>query len=216
MKVNPVSRAILVSIVFFCLWSPLALGQIGEAQPSRQNQRQKQKPKPRQNAVQQQQRRPEQKRDFIVEEGERQARVINNFFAKVKQWSPFIISIFVLLVIGRISLGRGSLLKRKTTSHGSAHFARRGEIKHLLRKMTEPLPSGELFIGIYRETWRPTHKILVLNRELATRNLLVLGPSGSGKSRVIFLTNCYANGGSFIATDPKSELWKYTSGWHSN
>src|SRR5262249_36473614 len=115
------------------------------------------------------------------------------------------------------SLSRIANLKPKDTSHGSAHFAERRDIKHLLRSMIKPVPAGELLIGIYIETWRPTHKYLNLNRDMATRHSLVLGPTGVGKSRAIFLPNChYNNGGSFIATDPKSELWNYTSGSQFN
>jgi type IV secretion system protein VirD4 len=104
------------------------------------------------------------------------------------------------------------------TSMGTAHFAERSEIKHLLRPMRKPKP-GELIVGTYRErSWlRLTNKFLVLPRSIVTRHLLIAAPSGAGKSRSIFLPNCHAAGKtSFIATDPKSELWKFTSGVQHN
>jgi type IV secretion system protein VirD4 len=54
---------------------------------------------------------------------------------------------------------------------------------------------------------------LDLSRKLVTRHILLLGPSGSGKSRGFFMENCArATGGSFVASDPKGELWKTVSG----
>jgi type IV secretion system protein VirD4 len=104
------------------------------------------------------------------------------------------------------------------TSMGSAHFAERAEIKHLLRPMKQP-KAGELIVGIYKERslFRLKNKFVVLPRALITRHLLIAAPSGAGKSRSIFLPNCHAAGASsFIATDPKSELWKFTSSLQLN
>jgi len=42
--------------------------------------------------------------------------------------------------------------------------------------------------------------------------VLVVGPAGSGKSRAEFMPNCASATGSFVVTDPKGELWEYTSG----
>jgi type IV secretory pathway TraG/TraD family ATPase VirD4 len=104
------------------------------------------------------------------------------------------------------------------TSMGSAHFAERHEIDHLLKPIRPPAP-GELILGIYKERslFRLKNKFVVLPRALATRHVLIAAPSGAGKSRSIFLPNCHAAGKtSFIATDPKSELWKFTSGRQLN
>jgi type IV secretion system protein VirD4 len=142
--------------------------------------------------------------------------VINSFFEKVMQWGPPLgIAFFAVVLFIKLNFG-GMSFKKKSTSHGSAHFATRGEIKHLLHKTKEPIPSGETIIGFYPEIWPLNYKYLVLKRDLATRHILVLGPSGSGKSWAIFLPNCHVNNGSFIATDPKSELWMNTSGLQSN
>src|SRR5688572_30182876 len=123
MKVNPVSRAIFVTIVCVWLWSPMVSGQNGEMQPSRQRQRQKQSPNQRQKAAQQQRPRQQQKRDFIVEEGERQARMINSFLKTVTKWGPpFGIAFFVTVLLVKLGLG-GKSFKKKSISHGSAHFA---------------------------------------------------------------------------------------------
>jgi len=43
----------------------------------------------------------------------------------------------------------------------------------------------------------------------------VVGPSGSGKTRGLFLPNAAAATGSFVAADPKGELWAETSGRHA-
>jgi type IV secretion system protein VirD4 len=54
---------------------------------------------------------------------------------------------------------------------------------------------------------------LDLPRKLVTRHILLLGPSGSGKSRSFFMENCARSAqGSFVASDPKGELWKTVSG----
>lgn len=54
---------------------------------------------------------------------------------------------------------------------------------------------------------------LDLPRKLVTRHILLLGPSGSGKSRGFFMENCArSTHGSFVASDPKGELWKTVSG----
>jgi type IV secretion system protein VirD4 len=56
---------------------------------------------------------------------------------------------------------------------------------------------------------------VTLPRPLALRHGIVVGPSGAGKSFSFFLPNAVkAVGTSCVFTDPKSELWRYTSGLH--
>jgi type IV secretion system protein VirD4 len=57
------------------------------------------------------------------------------------------------------------------------------------------------------------NETLYLPRDESVKHLLLCGGSGSGKSRSFFLPNCAKHSGSYIATDPKSELWQYTSGF---
>ncbi|MBI3653542.1 MAG: hypothetical protein HY231_21130, partial [Acidobacteria bacterium] len=82
-----------------------------------------------------------------------------------------------------------------------AHLATWQEIKHLLRSYHKPPVPGEILIGHYVGIPLLYERFLVLDRWTALRHLLVLGPSGSGKSRSIFLINCYYNRQtSFVAT----------------
>jgi type IV secretory pathway TraG/TraD family ATPase VirD4 len=57
----------------------------------------------------------------------------------------------------------------------------------------------------------------VLPWPLVVRHGFIMGPSDSGKTRGFFLPNCLLNrAGSFVATDPKGELWAHTSGAHEH
>ena len=68
---------------------------------------------------------------------------------------------------------------------------------------------GAILLGHYAE------KSVTLPRPLALRHGIIVGPSGSGKSFSFFLPNALsAVGTSCVFTDPKSELWRYTSGLH--
>jgi type IV secretion system protein VirD4 len=122
-------------------------------------------------------------------------------------------------ILGRL-LGRGgSKSGQIDTEKGSAHFAGRSEIKDYLKPMTRAAEAGELLIGKWKETsiFRLKHKFFVLPRSLTTRHTLIAAPSGAGKSRTLFLPNLsITQKVSFIATDPKSELWELTSGAQLN
>jgi type IV secretion system protein VirD4 len=96
------------------------------------------------------------------------------------------------------------------TSHGTARFAEKAEMKRLFHKRGKPLSAGELLIG-----HADRRDDLKLDRERASQHVVVLGGTGAGKSRAIFLPACAnARATSFVATDPKSELWNTTSGLH--
>src|SRR5207237_1301270 len=145
----------------------------------------------------------------------KQKAMIDNIAGKIDHGLPVIGAISGVVLVG-YAFARFSR-KSKDTSYGSARFAERSDIKDLLRSMFKAIPSGELRVGKWNERWQPTHKHLNLTRRLITRHVLILGPSGSGKSRAIFLPNCHYNhGASFIATDPKSELFNFTSGRQSH
>jgi type IV secretion system protein VirD4 len=107
------------------------------------------------------------------------------------------------------------------TEKGSAHWATRREIKHLLKRADRPPAAGELVIGEYLETswlpWRLKSKNLILNRNLTSRHLLIAAPTGAGKSATLFLPNLvFPSQQSALITDVKSELWNYTSGFQTN
>jgi type IV secretion system protein VirD4 len=105
------------------------------------------------------------------------------------------------------------------TEKGSAHFAERSEIKAYLKPMNAAQEAGTLLIGKWNETsfLRLKNKFFTLPRSLTTRHTLIAAPSGAGKSRTLFLPNLsITQKVSFIATDPKSELWELTSGTQLN
>jgi type IV secretion system protein VirD4 len=115
----------------------------------------------------------------------------------------------VLLTMG-IAAVRGKTKSGNTgTEHGSAGWAKAHDIKELLVPIDSPLEVGSLMIG----PWSSTKRV-DLHRELVNRNIMIAGPPGTGKSRGFFLWNCAHYKGSFIATDPKFELFKHTSGYH--
>ena len=97
--------------------------------------------------------------------------------------------------------------KQKSTAHGSAGWGT--PERDLLTPKTKPLPSGAFFFG---ETRR--HRIAA-SREQAQKHGIIIGGSGTGKSRGYFLPNAaLAHNTSLVCTDPKGELWRMTSGYH--
>jgi type IV secretion system protein VirD4 len=97
-------------------------------------------------------------------------------------------------------------------SHGSARFADIKERRAMRRPADADLNAGELALGIADKK-----NIYVLPIERTLRHVALLGGTGAGKSRAIFLPACYHaahSNTSIIATDPKSELWNSTSGFH--
>lgn len=100
--------------------------------------------------------------------------------------------------------------KNKETGwyHGTAGFASQEDIKDLItdKKLLE---KGEIYLG-------ETEKGIVrLERKHAAQHLILVGATGTGKSRGYFLHNCSkVKDTSIVVTDPKSELWRLTSGYH--
>lgn len=68
--------------------------------------------------------------------------------------------------------------------------------------------------GFFLGTWKG--RSVALPRVEALRHGIVVGGSGTGKSRGFFLPNAAwgAGKGSIVCTDPKSELFRLTSGFH--
>lgn len=95
--------------------------------------------------------------------------------------------------------------------HGSARFARDTEVMEMLVGLNQQMPPGGFFLSSYEKG------AVVLPRMEAVKHGLILGGSGTGKSRGYFLPNCaWSKGTSLVVTDPKSELWRYTSGFHNS
>jgi type IV secretory pathway TraG/TraD family ATPase VirD4 len=98
----------------------------------------------------------------------------------------------------------------KPTTHGSAGWARRGDLQGLLLGRRRSLPPGALALAPYGAFAQ-----LALPPAQAMQHTLVIGPSGSGKTRSVFMPNAAWATGSVLCTDPKAELWMHTSGLHS-
>jgi len=126
-----------------------------------------------------------------------------------------IMSIFPIMLISSILMITYQALsenRKKVDYHGSAGFAASEEVADLVKSLAEPLATGSFALAPWSEQQR-----LELPRNIVTRHVLVLGPSGAGKTRSFFIPNCaWTRGASFIATDPKGELWTWTSGFHPN
>ncbi len=110
-----------------------------------------------------------------------------------------------ILVIQRL----GTPSPRRVTTHGSAAWATGKDLQGLLAPAGRPPVPGALVLAPYGR------KAIVLPPEFAQRHTLIVGGSGSGKTRGFFLPNAARMTGSFVATDPKGELWETTSGYHA-
>jgi type IV secretion system protein VirD4 len=128
----------------------------------------------------------------------------------------FALSALVLLV-GLFKVNKGSRGATGGTGedeyHGSARFATNEEIKELTIKRGQVIEPGG-FILAPPMPERDIKGQIVLPRMQTTQHGLILGGTGTGKSRGYFLPNCaQAMDTSLVVTDPKSELWKLTSGF---
>ena len=90
-------------------------------------------------------------------------------------------------------------------THGSAGWATAADIKPLLssRRQARGL---SIFLGHDRRG-----RDIVLTDQLSKQ--LIIGTTGSGKTWSLFLPNARRTPSSLVATDPKGELWDYTSGY---
>ncbi len=96
--------------------------------------------------------------------------------------------------------------------HGTARFASTKEIAELTLPDAEELAPGSFILAPDAEYGRG---VIALPRLMTAQHGIILGGSGTGKSRGYFLPNCAAaRDASLVVTDPKSELWNYTSGFH--
>jgi type IV secretion system protein VirD4 len=99
------------------------------------------------------------------------------------------------------------LFSLKGSSHGSAEWGRVSErSKKKSKKEAGSIILGKGSLG----------KSVYLSREEAVKHGVILGGSGTGKSRSFFLPNAkHLAGTSLVVTDPKNELWNHTSAFCS-
>jgi type IV secretion system protein VirD4 len=116
-----------------------------------------------------------------------------------------------------LTLGAGLFLfisagksKSDSTSHGSAQWAQEKDIKRFIVSADDPPAPGALILG--KPVGNAGKKRFDIPRDIVIKHTIVLGPTGSGKSRGFFLWQQQNYDGSFITTDPKSEAWNNTSG----
>lgn len=94
--------------------------------------------------------------------------------------------------------------RRPGEEHGSAHW---GNVKQLNRKYQDKDPEKNVILS--------QNLRMSLNGRLHLRNLLqiIVGGSGSGKTRTEVLPNLLLANASFICTDPKGELLRNVGGF---
>jgi type IV secretion system protein VirD4 len=115
---------------------------------------------------------------------------------------------------GVISIGGIIALVKSSESgeedlHGSARFAEKKDFK----EFENPIENGAFILAPAHPN--RNHGKIALPRSLSLMHGLILGGTGTGKSRGFFMPNCAeVENTSLVVTDPKSELWKYTSGYH--
>ncbi len=136
------------------------------------------------------------------------AEALHLLYAPIKTfWLRCLLSFSggIALLLARRSLSP----KKMPASHGSAGFAAKAEIADLCVPPSNPIPFGSVLLG------KIGTDLIALPPPYTGQHGLIVGGSGTGKSFGFFLPNM-ANSQkiSCIVTDPKSEIWRYTSGKH--
>ena len=99
----------------------------------------------------------------------------------------------------------------KSNSYGSAGFASIEKMTDLFLTDETKLSPGSILLGTFQS------QLLALSPLLAQQHGVIVGGSGTGKSWGFFLPNAaFSRGISSVVTDPKSELWRYSSGFHKS
>jgi type IV secretion system protein VirD4 len=110
---------------------------------------------------------------------------------------------------------------KESTAHGSATFATFEDLLeyrwlYALRKELQPIAQAGAFL-LSRTDFKKKKYSVELSRDETAQHVLILGPTGTGKSRCFFLPNLrHTSRQSFICTDPKGELYELTSGFHNS
>ena len=121
------------------------------------------------------------------------------------QWTPhtpkFLLGALVLYGFSVVLFQSTRQNRRPGEEHGSAHW---GDAKQLCRKYQDKNPENNVILT--------QHIRMSLNSRKHQRNLLqiVVGGSGSGKTRYVVKPNVYLANASYICTDPKGELARNT------
>ena len=103
---------------------------------------------------------------------------------------------------------------RDSVHYGSAGFAAPREIADLLLPQKSVLPKGSILLGKLVGSMSSSQQV-ALPLPFTGQHGVIVGGSGSGKSFSFFLPNVAATSNlSCVVTDPKSELWRYTSGFY--
>lgn len=97
---------------------------------------------------------------------------------------------------------------RGATTLGSAGWADDRDILPLLHTAGAPLPPGGLLLAP-----RNRRTDIILPRRYADFHTLLLGPTGSGKTRDYLMLWAAQAQTSFVVSDPKGELWDHISGY---
>lgn len=109
-------------------------------------------------------------------------------------------------IINKLLNGQGDT----ATLHGSAQWGDPKKFTEWRVPASAPVVGGGLALAPLSKRER-----LEIPRSEIVQHAVVIGPPGSGKSRSIFIpAAATAKASSIVATDPKSELWRYTSGYH--
>lgn len=116
-------------------------------------------------------------------------------------WADIVRLTIILSAVVATTVVRRRMVR--LTTHGSAGW---GWPQRSYLRVQEP---GGMHIGYHRR------KGVTLSREATLQHGVIIGGTGTGKSRGYFLPNAAALAGtSLVCTDPKGELWRYTSGFH--
>lgn len=109
----------------------------------------------------------------------------------------FMAGALALYVFGIILYQSSRQNRRPGEEHGSAHW---GNVRQINRKYRDKDPANNVILT--------QHLQMSLNGRRHQRNLLqiVVGGSGSGKTRFVVKPNVYLSNTSYICTDPKGEL----------
>ncbi len=99
------------------------------------------------------------------------------------------------------------------TLRGSARLASKPDLGDLLHRPKLVRQWGGLQPGAYLVgEWQG--QVVVLRPPQTAEHVLLVGPSGTGKSSTQYMANAALATGSIVVADPKGELWRMTSGYH--